>query len=228
MKRSALIASALLMIVVPVVQAQQSNSDLRLCNGVWTDRSCDQVEESFGGTISRSASSSASASSQRARFLFNEFDLARLNANRRYNINMDVGSARDLCLGENVVIDDCRQELDKQRVRLDTLVMHAQSLEANRDRAEAERIASQSDQQVVVIDNSTSEVWGVGGWDGHRKRGGYSGRIDVGSANGSIKGGVKTGTLPVMPPPSPPEPANPPSPSQGGRGKVMSVPSEIR
>jgi len=218
---------------LPAAHAIAPDSDLRLCAGVWTDRPCDQVEgdqvegdqvegdqveESFGGTVSRSATNSlVTASTQRARFLFNEFDLARLEANHRYKINMDVGSARDLCLGDNVEIEVCRQELDRQRLRLDGFVMHAQKLEAERQNSQAQQNSEASSQpQVIVIENGYDDYW-----DDRRVHGGSRGNNHGRGEIGVSIGSGRRISPPVMPPPSPPEAVKPPA---GGRGKIISMP----
>jgi hypothetical protein len=132
-----------------------AHADLVNCNGVWTNRACDNTASAarLVENPARERSPQEVALEEKRR-LIDALELASLRARRSGALDYDINVTRNICESVKTTLDDCREAVLERQRQINSAVALARSEGQDARAARREEISEEpSSTNVTVIDD---------------------------------------------------------------------------
>jgi len=122
--------------------APNAMADLQLCDGLWTNKSCEgNLALSLDEQPSESVPPTNKTQSLK-KLQFHDLDMKNLRAKREFDVSVSIELARQKCRAESYSLDDCLEEIYKAEGRLESKVERAKKLKLEEEKLEVEKEAN--------------------------------------------------------------------------------------
>lgn len=127
-------------------------AEIYLCDGEWTNRNCDgDVAVSFEEAPYTPPSEERQLANDKE-LLVHDLNMKRVDANREYDLSLDISSERELCVQPETSVSACRKAILQKEIQIDERIIA--QLKVQREKQE-KRKARESEQpfNVAVVKN---------------------------------------------------------------------------
>jgi hypothetical protein len=148
-----------------------ANAQVHKCGNIYTDKPCDQVSTST--TLTQSAKPSASREDtsvkSKKRLLAHDLRTRLLKAGRKYDIDMDISQADEVCLDDSTSLEDCRKIVNELDDKLDARVVARKAAGAPKNEPPTKTRTDNGPASEVNENNSTVVIQ-EDDWPDHGRR----------------------------------------------------------
>jgi len=174
--------------------------EIHECDGRWTNLPCDKLAP-LPANKKILTPEEAKARSQKESLL-HRLRMKSIEANRKYDVDLDISSAEDLCNNSTTSLEICRREAERLDDKLDKKINTAALLKQKEEKLKEPAVAKVPNQTTVII----RERYPV-----YRRRYGDYGLNTPGNSTGQVIQGqqIQQNVIiqqPIAPPPPPPTP----------------------
>ncbi len=170
--------NAVFFLLAMAAPAFAEESQLRNCNGRWTNLPCEEAKAGDTIKATRKVLSPTEAKLRSDKQgLFHELTMKNIDAKRKLQVDISIVSAEQLCFDRPSTLDECRAEIERLEDRLDRRVdaatdLREKELAKKEKELEKERKKAEAAAQSTVIVREVIPVYRRDGYSGY---GGYPG-----------------------------------------------------
>lgn len=130
-------------------------AEIESCNGVWTNRGCESPAEPHKPALSvEPPAEPDDRDRSEMRRLYHDLDMRRLEARRKFNVQLEIGQALERCIGARAALEACRETTALLEEKLTQRIADAQLLQEQKRTNEL--LSRKSEDDEATVDSITN------------------------------------------------------------------------